>query len=470
MNDFVNAGQGADAVFGDGGDDWIQGGTGQDLLQGDHGAPFFDDPGETHPGNDVFIGQPGENDYDTEGGDDIMEQNPAIDRNAGAGGFDWAIHEFDTAPADDDLEINNQLAGLPIPVVVNRDRWQETEADSGGPLNDLIKGDDTTPATVGGAGFTGCDALDQAGLDRITGLAPIVPSLATAGVNGVVTAQSVADVSATGVCPLSGNVWGDGNILLGGGGGDTIEGRGGNDIIDGDRALHVRISVRTDPANPADRDRLDRPHGAHRGHRHLRCRHRRHDPEPGRVRRPRRPGQPGHDARDRRHEPTTPGTIDTAVFSGPRANYTITQNADGSITVADGGGADGTDTLRNIENLRFSDGDVSVAPLATLTAVTERRRSAASRSGRTSATKTFTLTNSGLTALTLAATKFSVTGTDAASFALGTTDCGATLASRRQLHRCRCRSSRSRPPARSRRTSSRRTTRAAPPAARRRSP
>ena len=55
-------------------------------------------------------------------------------------------------------------------------------------------------------------------------------------------------MSAAGVCPLTGNVWGDGNILLGGGGGDTIEGRGGNDIIDGDKALHVRISVRTDPA------------------------------------------------------------------------------------------------------------------------------------------------------------------------------------------------------------------------------
>src|SRR4029079_7180271 len=54
-NDFINAGQGADAVFGDGGDDWIQGGTGQDLLQGDHGAPFFDDPAEVRPGNDIFV-------------------------------------------------------------------------------------------------------------------------------------------------------------------------------------------------------------------------------------------------------------------------------------------------------------------------------------------------------------------------------------------------------------------------------
>ena len=129
-------------MFGDGGDDWIQGGLGQDLLQGDHGAPFFDDPAETAPGNDIFVGQAGENDYDAEGGDDIMSQNAAIDRNAGAGGFDWAIHQYDTVGADDDMEINQQLAGLPLPVVVNRDRWQETEADSGSKFNDVIRGDD----------------------------------------------------------------------------------------------------------------------------------------------------------------------------------------------------------------------------------------------------------------------------------------------------------------------------------------
>ncbi|WP_036504552.1 hypothetical protein, partial [Nitrosococcus oceani] len=42
-----------------------------------------------------------------------------------------------------------------------------------------------------------------------------------------------------------------GNILIGGGGSDSIEGRGGDDIIDGDAWLNVRISVRTDPNNPA---------------------------------------------------------------------------------------------------------------------------------------------------------------------------------------------------------------------------
>ncbi len=176
-NDFIIAGQGADAVFGDGGDDWIEGGSGQDLLQGDHGAPFFDDPAETAPGNDVFVGQVGENDYDAEGGDDLMAQNAAVDRNAGAGGFDWAFHQYDTVGANDDMEINNNLVGVPIQIVVNRDRWQETEADSGSAFNDVIRGTEDAPNTVGGAGFTGCDVLDQAGVDRIAGLADIMAPL-----------------------------------------------------------------------------------------------------------------------------------------------------------------------------------------------------------------------------------------------------------------------------------------------------
>ena len=93
-----------------------------------------------------MVGQVGENDYDAEGGDDLMAQNSAVDRNAGAGGWDWAFHQYDTVGADDDMEINNNLLNLPIQVVVNRDRWQETEADSGSPFNDIIKGDDVVPS------------------------------------------------------------------------------------------------------------------------------------------------------------------------------------------------------------------------------------------------------------------------------------------------------------------------------------
>jgi Ca2+-binding RTX toxin-like protein len=53
--------------------------------------------------------------------------------------------------------------------------------------------------------------------------------------------------------------------------------------------------------------------------------------------------------------------IDTAVFSGNRADYLFTLNADGSYTVVDGRATalDGTDRIRNIEWLSFADGTIS---------------------------------------------------------------------------------------------------------------
>src|SRR3954449_11555628 len=105
--------------------------------------------------------------------------------------------------------------------------------------NDVIRGDDVVPSTVGGGGFTGCDVLDQTGIDRIAGLGGIVPTPTT-------PLAPVEAASAPGQCPLDGPVWGAGNILLGGLGSDTLQGRGGDDILDGDRYLRVRISVRDD--------------------------------------------------------------------------------------------------------------------------------------------------------------------------------------------------------------------------------
>src|SRR4051794_18295684 len=364
-SDFITAGTGADTVFGDGGDDWIQGGTGQDLLQGDHGAPFFDDPGEVKPGDDVFVGQTGENDYDAEGGDDVMAQNASIDRNAGSGGFDWAIHQYDTVGADDDMAINNNLLGNPLPVVVNRDRWQETEADSGSRFDDVIRGDDAVPSALGGAGFTGCDALDQAGVDRIRGLADLLPPLS--GELAPVVANS-----ATGTCSLEGPVWGAGNILLGGGGSDTITGRGGDDIIDGDRALTVRISVRTDPADPSteigstdlmEHQYLRDESGAPTG-RTLQAAVLDGTVDPSQLVIVRE-----IDAA------ASPDDVDTVVFTGPRANYAITFDAS-KVTVAQTGAdvvgqrvSDGTDTLRNVEVLKFADQTVRTTPPAAPSAV-----------------------------------------------------------------------------------------------------
>jgi Ca2+-binding RTX toxin-like protein len=57
---------------------------------------------------------------------------------------------------------------------------------------------------------------------------------------------------------------------------------------------------------------------------------------------------------------------DTAVFHGRRSEYTFSILSGGAIRVADSiAGRDGTDILTNIENLRFSDGDVAATDIAT---------------------------------------------------------------------------------------------------------
>jgi Ca2+-binding RTX toxin-like protein len=239
-DDFTIAGQGIDAIFGDGGDDWEEGGDQPDLLQGDAGNLFFLDDG-TRPGHDILIGQGGDDDYDFEGGDDIGLGGPGIEKIAGASGYDWEIGQGDPQPQNQDLEL--PLPGTDILLVDTRDRFIEVEALSGWKFNDVLNGDDFVTAQVGGAGFIGCDALDQAGLDRIKGLDDIVPPL-------TIPVESMVSISEKGECPQRGNVWGGGNILLGGAGSDTITGRGANDIIDGDRYVSVRLSVRTNPNNP----------------------------------------------------------------------------------------------------------------------------------------------------------------------------------------------------------------------------
>ena len=317
-DDYVYAGDGDDTVFGDDGDDWIEGGAGAfNLLQGDNGVPFQDDP---NGGHDILIGYGGEADYDAEGGNDIMLLGPGIQRNEGMLGFDMATHARDTAAGNSDMSFTGLL---PPGVEVNRDRFDLVEALSGWDLNDVLRGDDRDAVAMEG------HELDATGIARVAGMAALLPAGAT---------------SFTG-----------GNILMGGDGSDLIEGRGGDDVIDGDRWLNVRISVRTNPADP--------------------------DSEIGSTTRMKGlatsgnfgPGtanmtltqavfaglvNPGNlvIVREIITPPSNPATIDSAVFSGPAADYTVTTDAStGTVTVTDNVGLDGTDTLRNVERLVFAD-------------------------------------------------------------------------------------------------------------------
>ena len=172
-DDFVIAGQGEDAVFGDSGDDWEEGGDQPDLMQGDSGDLFFLDTNKA--GSDILIGQGGDDDYDAEGGDDIMVAGPGIEKNAGAAGYDWSIGLGDPQPQRADLAL--PFLGLDTLTIDTRDRFNEVEALSGWDKDDVLRGDSVVPSTLGGGGSIGCDALDQTGLDRIAGLDDLVPPL-----------------------------------------------------------------------------------------------------------------------------------------------------------------------------------------------------------------------------------------------------------------------------------------------------
>lgn len=344
-DDFAIAGQGEDAVFGDGGSDWMEGGDEPDLLIGDSSNLFFLDDSQK-PGHDVQAGQGGDDDYDMEGGDDIGLAGPGIEKVAGGSGYDWEIGIADPQPQDADL--NLPILPLDILQIGVRDRYNEVEALSGGPFDDKLRGDDLIPSQVGGEGFIGCDVLDQNGVDRIAGLGDLVQTLPTP-LADVVAGSASAD------CPIleGTHVWGEGNILLGGGGNDIIEGRGGNDIIDGDRYLNVRLSVKNDAgeiigsATGMTTQYLKNEAGALTGAT-LQA-----DVFAGKV-------DPGN-IEVVREIVTASGGTDKAVFSDIEANYTVTEENGVTTVTHNNAGPDGTDTLRNIETLVFSD---SVPPSA----------------------------------------------------------------------------------------------------------
>src|SRR6185503_2810158 len=163
--------------------------------------------------------------------------------------------------------------------------------------------------------------LNAAGIARITGLAAILPPGATS--------------------------WGEGNIILGGPGSDLLEGRGGNDILDGDRWLNVQLQAPN--PNGAGTIRVNSMHQI------------KADVIAGRI-------SPSAITFIREIITTDgQGDIDTAVFTGNLADYSIS-TANGRVTVTDNVGTDGTDTLFNIERLQFADQTInSPVPSATTT-------------------------------------------------------------------------------------------------------
>ena len=95
----------------------------------------------TTPGHDVLIGDSGEDDYDAEGGDDIMVAGPGIERNHGVYGFDWVTHARSIEAADSDMRRSSSKGPNAL-----KDRFLLVEALSGWDKDDVLRGDDDVPS------------------------------------------------------------------------------------------------------------------------------------------------------------------------------------------------------------------------------------------------------------------------------------------------------------------------------------
>ena len=304
-NDFLLAADAASTLIGNDGNDWLEGGPEGDALVGDNGNPF--DLGTT-AGHDVLIGRGGPNDLHAEGGMDILVGGPGVDFLEGMIGFDWATYMNETTGITADMSF---VAPIVAPLPINDpqallDRFLTVEGLSGSHFSDTLIGDNNTAVELA----LNFGALAAADMGLITGLADLLgPAIAASGFNA-------------------------GNIILGGAGSDFIEGKGGNDFIDGNAWLNVQLS---DGVNRYDS--MSELQGAMFA---------------GTI-------NPGAISIVREILTSNVATdVDTAIFSGVLANYTIALGVgpsgfDGSAIISDNVGLDGTDIIRNIERLQFAD-------------------------------------------------------------------------------------------------------------------
>jgi beta-lactam-binding protein with PASTA domain len=344
----------SEGMFGGTGDDWIDDGEGHDGGMFGDGGNVFDLLAGLDPagGDDVEGGGPGQDNHFGEGGDDIFLMSEGSNKFFGDYGFDWIT-----------------LRGWPLPEFVElflaanpavnlnfndlRNKYRFVDGASGWDLDDHIAGSKKVlcepPGEVAECLIPGME-LTVAGAAKITGLTTL---MGPTGFN-----KSLVDPAVPGIKDVG---FMGGDILLGGRGSDVLEGKQGDDLIDGDVWLNVQLRAVLNDGTvklvDGPRDLIDDIFA---------------DPQrlnPGNITIVKSIVTPQVSAPD--CGAAAPLNCDTAVFAFPIADYSVVLNANGTVTVThipalpkDVPASDGTDTLRNIEQLQFTelDGTITTVP------------------------------------------------------------------------------------------------------------
>jgi beta-lactam-binding protein with PASTA domain len=385
---FIDGSMRAEGIFGGEGDDWIFDGEGHDGgMFGDGGNVFDLLAGlSAVGGNDVLGGGPGQDNHFGEGGDDIMLMSEGSNKFFGDYGFDWITLRGWNQP--EFIELG--LLALPnVPLNFNdlRNKYRFVDGASGWDLNDHIAGSNTVLCTPPGE-IAECFVI---GMELTAGTAPQqVPAIGVAGVNfrNGTGAANIAgltelmaafgpagDLNSPAIPLVKGVGFMGGDILLGGKGSDILEGKMGDDLIDGDVWLNVQLrAVLNDGTIKLVDDPRDLVADVFADPQRL---------NPGNISIVRSIVTPPAIPAD--CGAVQPLNCDTAVFSFDRAEYDIVLNPNGTVTVHHDPTrariavmTDGTDTLRNIEQLQFADITIPVPkPLNTVPGVVGLTQAAA---------------------------------------------------------------------------------------------
>ena len=224
-DDVMYTGDGATESFGGAGDDWIEGGPQLNLLVGDENNQFQDDPSQGH---DVIISGKGDNDFDSEGGDDVMiAERP---RHAASG-----------------RHARLRLGHLPRRPAAGRRRH------GGHGRTAVMPAVKTTVTATTGSKVCPARTSTSWWHDRIVdGRTSLMTEYRRADHGAVLTTDRIARITGLAASSAPGATsWGDGNIILGGASADLLEGRGGDDILDGDRWLNVQLTAPNPAGGPA---------------------------------------------------------------------------------------------------------------------------------------------------------------------------------------------------------------------------